>query len=260
MVKTNWQDPGSSKIVSTHIAGLQEAIAKIEDLLDINIIAESNLQMTEVFIKDTDRYRIFQVANGKKNWLVSPAPVIKKNGIIITDGFSIEYGGGAIILTTNALSTDVFTADATHTINSSEKIAALYTSVNSINTSITSINTAIAELNNLQKIEVINDTNNDFAIDMQNKINKNIIITFADTIEKTISLSNINSIVENIIALSIIINVTAVPLNVVYTLNEGIITWQNETPPTFVEGKIYRVSFMSYDNGATWLASLDGEW
>lgn len=116
MAKTNWQDPSSTEMRSTHISGAQEAIGKIEESIGIQTLAETGISLTEVFISNEDRCRIYQAPVGKRNWLSSPTPVIKKNGVTITDGFEIDYGGGAIIFTTRALETDVFTCDITHTV------------------------------------------------------------------------------------------------------------------------------------------------
>lgn len=134
MAKTNWQDPQTSKILSAHIAGLQESAEKIEEILNLDSVTEINIPLSELFIKPDDRYRIFQAPKGKRNWLLAPIPVIKKNGIIISVGFSIEYGGGAIILTTNALNTDVFTADVAHTINNGKNLSELITKVDNLYT------------------------------------------------------------------------------------------------------------------------------
>jgi len=70
MSKTNWQDPGSSEIISPHISGLQEAVGKIEDVLGFQTVAETNVPLTEVYISDTDRYRIYQAPWVKETgWL-----------------------------------------------------------------------------------------------------------------------------------------------------------------------------------------------
>jgi hypothetical protein len=113
-MKTNYQDPQTSEIRSTQISGIQEALGKVEDSLGMESVAETNIPLTEVYISTEDRYRIFQAPAGKRNWAASPAPVIKKNGVAITEGFTIDYAGGAIIVSPSALSTDVFTADATY--------------------------------------------------------------------------------------------------------------------------------------------------
>lgn len=119
MVKTNWQDPGSSEIRSTQISGLQEAVGKIEQSIGIQTATETDIPLSEVFISVDDRFRIYQAPTGKRNWLISPAPVIKQNGVVISPDFEIDYGGGAIIFSTPILETDVVTADATYTINES---------------------------------------------------------------------------------------------------------------------------------------------
>ena len=127
-MKTNFQDPGSTEILSPNISGLQEAVGKIEDILNLQTTAETDVALTEVYISASDRYRIYQAAVGKRNWLLSPAPVIKKNGGTIVTGFTIDYAGGAIVLGTNAIVTDVFTASFTRT-NSTPAIPAVNTKI-----------------------------------------------------------------------------------------------------------------------------------
>jgi hypothetical protein len=111
MAKTNWQDPKTSEMRSTHIAGLMEAVGKIEDSIGMESVYETNVPLTEVFISSDDRYRIFQAPEGKRNWTAEQAPVIKRNGSIITSGFEIDYGGGAIILNVNDTVANAYTAD-----------------------------------------------------------------------------------------------------------------------------------------------------
>lgn len=115
MAKTNWQDPKTSEIRSTHISGLQEAVGKLEESIGLETVAGTDIPLTEVFISNDDRCRIYQAPEGKRNWLISPAPVVKKNGVIITDDFEIDYGGGAIIFNTPISESDILTADATYT-------------------------------------------------------------------------------------------------------------------------------------------------
>ena len=124
MAKTNWQDPKSGEIISPHISGLQEAVGKLEESLGISSTAETGIALSEVYISESDRYRIYQAPEGKRNWLSSPTPIIKKNGVQITTGFIIEYGGGAIVFTTPLLSTDIVTADATYTVKEATSLVA----------------------------------------------------------------------------------------------------------------------------------------
>ncbi len=111
MAKTNWQDPKTSEMRSTHIAGLMEAVGKIEDSIGMESVYETNIPLTEVFISSDDRYRIFQAPEGKRNWTAEQPPVIKRNGVTISSGFEIDYGGGAIILNVNDTVANTYTAD-----------------------------------------------------------------------------------------------------------------------------------------------------
>lgn len=117
MAKTNWQDPSSGEILSTHISGLQEAVGKIEKSIGIETVSETTIPLSEVFISNDDRCRIYQAPDNKRNWVISPAPIIKKNGTIISSDFVVDYGGGAVIFTTPILESDIVTADATYTIS-----------------------------------------------------------------------------------------------------------------------------------------------
>lgn len=119
-MKTNYQNPGTSEIRSTHISGLQEAIGKVEDILDLKTFAETGIAMSEVFISANDRYRIYQASANKRNWTASPTPVVKKNGVTISTGFEIDYAGGALIFNPRLISTDTVTVDATYTQNVSK--------------------------------------------------------------------------------------------------------------------------------------------
>ncbi|HEY8400955.1 MAG TPA: hypothetical protein VIK89_06820 [Cytophagaceae bacterium] len=123
MSYVNWQDPGTREIRSTDISGLQEIVSKLERSVGMGTVSETNIPLTEVYISENDRWRIFQAPVGKRNWVSSPAPVIKKDGVVINSGFVIDYGAGAIILATNDTEEHTYTADATY-------IKSLQTSLN----------------------------------------------------------------------------------------------------------------------------------
>jgi len=112
-MKTNWQDPGSDEIFSTHIAGLQEAVGKVETILDMRVVAVTDQALSELYITEADRYRIYQIA-GKRNWLANPVPIIKKNGEEITTGFTIDYGGGGVIFVPRLSPADAVSATFTY--------------------------------------------------------------------------------------------------------------------------------------------------
>lgn len=114
MSKTNWQDPLSGEMRSTHISGLQEAVGKLEETVGMDVVSEADIPLTEVFISNDDRYRIFQAPKGKRNWTANEPPIIKKNGDVITSGFEIDYGGGAIVLNDNDEEENTYTADVVY--------------------------------------------------------------------------------------------------------------------------------------------------
>jgi len=162
MAKTNWQDRTSEEIQSSHINGLQEAVGKIEDILDMQLQAEVGVTLTEVYISEQDRYRIYQAPTGKRNWASSPAPVIKKNGVTITEGFTIDYAGGAIIVSPSAILTDVFTTDVSYT-----KIAG-----NKLDTQIGTL----SELTTIEKgslVGAVSEVKNE-VVDLQNEVQNSI--------------------------------------------------------------------------------------
>jgi len=114
MAKTHWQDPKTSEIYSPTIAGLQQGIAKIEDLVGMNTATAEDIVLSNVDILMLGQnYKIYQVPDAHpeyRNWLSNPSPTIKKNGTAIYSGFVIEYGGGAVIFELPNLEEDVITA------------------------------------------------------------------------------------------------------------------------------------------------------
>ncbi len=137
MSRTPMYDPMASDARSSWLSGLTEACNKISGVLDMKIGTFENLTLPELYISEQDRFRIYQAPLGNKLWLATPAPVIKKNGTVITpelDGFTIDYLGGSIAFEDAYTLTewDVITADATYIIDGSNKINDMIASIESI--------------------------------------------------------------------------------------------------------------------------------
>lgn len=137
MAKTPTFDPMTSDVRSSLIAGLTEACNKISSTLDLKTETMENLPMPELFIASNDRCRIYQAPVGNKLWMAVPAPVIKKNGIIIspnTDYFTIDYLGGSIAFDENhrLQESDVVTVSATYIVDKSNRLDTLVELVNSL--------------------------------------------------------------------------------------------------------------------------------
>ena len=92
-------DPSTTEATSPFLAGLSEGMSRIATILNLTTTTITDSAMSEVYIGESDRYRIYQVAAGNRLWLSDPAPVVKKNGSVITPvgaSFAIDYVGGSI--------------------------------------------------------------------------------------------------------------------------------------------------------------------
>ena len=132
-------DPLSSEVVSPFLAGMSEGLNKISTALNLTNAAVTDAAMSEVYIGEDDRYRIYQVAAGNRLWLSDPAPVIKKNGSVITEGtagFTIDYVGGAIIFesASRLTSSDAVTASVTRIASASTEIVDIKSDVAALQT------------------------------------------------------------------------------------------------------------------------------
>lgn len=84
----------------------------------------------------------------------------------------------------------------------------------------------------------------------------NFSIETLDKIAKTITFTNIPKLTNSIINISVILKFTN---NATITFPSGTV-WKDQTKPTFVAGKKYILTFLSYDNGVSYLASAVGAW
>ena len=120
MAKTHWVDRGTQEILSSHINGLQQAVGKIEDSLDMSTADKTEQALS--LVVDTNGHRRLAEATDR-NWLESPAPVIEKlNGAVwdtITTGFTIDYSGGALLFDSDQTG-ESFRASFRHIINESD--------------------------------------------------------------------------------------------------------------------------------------------
>lgn len=121
-------DPLTSEARSPLIAGLTEACNKLSSVLDLKIEQAYDMPLSNIYITDNNKYSLYQAPLGNKLWLESPAPIIRKNGIVITpetDEFTIDYFGGSIKFDNNKQleETDIITADFTYIIDGSNTLS-----------------------------------------------------------------------------------------------------------------------------------------
>lgn len=135
MAKIPTFDPLTTEARSPLIAGITDALNKISSVLDMKTSTLSDSPLTEVYISADDRYRIYQASIGNKIWLSSPAPVIKKNGEVITEStanFSIDYLGGSIAFSEGFTLTesDSLTVSCTYIVEGSNYLDNIQDSIN----------------------------------------------------------------------------------------------------------------------------------
>ena len=161
-------DPSTTEARSAFLAGLSEGLSRISAILNLTTTTITDSAMSEVYIGESDRYRIYQVAAGNRLWLSDPAPVVKKNGTTITPvgaNFTIDYIGGSIIFETTArlLSTDVVTVSATRINNASTEINDIKSDVTAVESITAHFMGYYATLSDLQTAHVTG-VDGDFAI------------------------------------------------------------------------------------------------
>lgn len=94
------QDPLSDEVQSPLIAGITEALNKISAGLEMGTESLEAVRLNPVGGQNPDDpRRIYQVENGKRLWLKSPAPKVYLNGGLVASAekdFSVDYIGGSI--------------------------------------------------------------------------------------------------------------------------------------------------------------------
>lgn len=133
MARSVTYNPGSIQARSSWLAGLTEVCNKMSGVLDMKTVTET-ITLSELYISSTDRYRIYEAPIGRKLWLESPTPVIRKNGVRIyesSDGFEIDCLGGSVVFDSRHLckSSDTITAQVTRITDGSFELNRLYSYV-----------------------------------------------------------------------------------------------------------------------------------
>lgn len=126
MAITPYQKLGSQDILSAHLNGLQYGINNLESVLNMKTATKMGAVLTPVTDMDdtTLRYRIYEADD--RNWLLTPAPVIKRNGQVVnTSEYSIQPAYGVVIFHIQQNSSDVITADFTYVKAQSARLDAI---------------------------------------------------------------------------------------------------------------------------------------
>lgn len=140
MAKTPFNDIKSEDILSAHISGIQHAVNKVENVLNMTTATKTAHVMTAVKDQTDATLHYFIYEGTTRNWLTSPAPVIKRNGVVVTaDEYTLQAAYGAIVFNAQQASTAVITADFTHIDQTSGTIATIESRISDLETATTGI-------------------------------------------------------------------------------------------------------------------------
>ncbi len=155
-------NPKSDEAKSALIAGLTRAVKTLSQSLNLQTSEIEDFEMTELFISDEDRNRIYEVELDKKGWLSDPAPVFKKNGVVIeplSEFFTIDYLGGSIEFIgetyTRPTTSDTITVTATYINQYSTVLENLSTALDAVKTK---TDKYIGSFNSLTDLQTVYDT------------------------------------------------------------------------------------------------------
>jgi hypothetical protein len=141
MANTPYGKLGSEDILSAHINGLQYGINNVESILNMKTASKTGQALAPVIDMEdnTLRYRIYEATD--RNWLTSPAPVIKRNGTAVNSNeYVMQPAYGVVVFNVPQSSSDAITADFTHVTNGSTRLETIEGNV-SANASQLSTNT-----------------------------------------------------------------------------------------------------------------------
>lgn len=133
MAKTPFKDLGSVEILSGHINGLQHAINKIEEILDMRTNIATQHQLNPVADQDEPalRYRIYE--GTIRNWLEDPAPVIYRDGSVVQPTeYTVYPAYGVVVFNEQQSPTSQITADFSYVEAQSQTVKNLYVPINAL--------------------------------------------------------------------------------------------------------------------------------
>lgn len=133
MAKTPFKDLGSVEILSGHISGLQHALNKIEEVLNMRTNVATQHKLNPVADQDDPalRYRIYE--GTIRNWLEDPTPVIYRDGAVVQPSeYRIYPAYGVVVFNEQQSPASDIRADFTYVEAQSQTIKDLYVPINAV--------------------------------------------------------------------------------------------------------------------------------
>ncbi|WP_422123705.1 hypothetical protein DHX103_02530 [Planococcus sp. X10-3] len=123
MAINQFQDLNSEDILSAHISGLQHAVNKVEQVLDMKTVEKTNHKLVAVTDQDDPTLHHVIYEGTSRNWLINPAPVIKRNGLVVPETeYDIQPAYGVVVFKNQQGAEYNITADFTQVIGESQTI------------------------------------------------------------------------------------------------------------------------------------------
>lgn len=123
MAKTPYGKLGSEEILSAHLNGIQRSVNNLEEVLNMKTASKTGMALTPYvdMVDKSARYRIYEGLDS--NWLYSPAPIVKRNSILVDPAeYELQAEYGVVIFHVQQNANDAITADYTHIVNQSTRI------------------------------------------------------------------------------------------------------------------------------------------
>lgn len=126
MAKTPFIDLKSEDILSAHISGIQHSINKLENVLNLQTATKTGHALVAVADQADATLHHFIYEGTIRNWLSTPAPVVKRDGIVVSPSeYIVQPAYGVIVFETQQDAVYNITADFTHVIENSSVISGL---------------------------------------------------------------------------------------------------------------------------------------
>lgn len=121
MAKTPFIDLKSEDILSAHVSGIQHAVNKLEEALNMKTATKTNHPLVAVTDQEDATLHNFIYEGTIRNWLTSPLIVIKRNGVTVDPSeYELQAPYGAVVFKNQQNASDAITANFTHVINQAQ--------------------------------------------------------------------------------------------------------------------------------------------
>lgn len=147
MAKTPFIDLGSENILSAHLSGIQHAVSKVEDILNLKTEAVTAHALVAVADQSDVTLHHYIYEGTVRNWLADPVPTIYRGGVLVSNTeYDIQPAYGVIVFKVQQDPTDVITANFTRVLGQSVVIENLNSALSAVQGDVTALTGRVATL------------------------------------------------------------------------------------------------------------------